>query len=118
MPVLDLSCIEAESFYFSYNYFVVMHKNLLWLYIFQPVYLPPIPPRMLNLSPLWLVQLEETLVVLKKQEQVGSGWPGREAGRGEACVQGGTCAPEDGAHYLRTRVNSSFCQNGELKHRL
>lgn len=55
-------------------------------------------------------------MVLGKQEQVGSGWPGGEAGRGEACVQGRIHAPEDGAHYLRARVNSSFCQNGELNH--
>lgn len=54
-------------------------------------------------------------MVLGRQEQVGNGWPGKEASRGEACVQGRTCAPEDGAHYLRARLNSSFCQNGELK---
>lgn len=57
-------------------------------------------------------------MVLGKQEQVGSGLAGREAGQGEACLHGGTCAPEDGAHYLRARVSSSFCQSGELKHRL
>lgn len=51
-------------------------------------------------------------MVLGKQGQVGNGWPGGEAGGGEACVHGGTCAPEDGARYLRTRVNSSFCQSG------
>lgn len=88
MAILDLSCVKAESFHFSDNYFVVMHKNFLWLYILQPVCLHPTAPPNVEALSSCLVQLEEMLVVLGKQEQVGNGWPGREAGRGEAFVQG------------------------------
>lgn len=94
-------------------------KSLLWLSVFSLSTSPAAAPQNVgSVSPIWLVLLEERLVVLGKQEQVGSGLAGREAGGGEACVHGGTCASEDGAHYLGARVTSSFCQNGELKHRL
>lgn len=118
MAILDLSCVEAESFHFSYNYFVVMHKNLLWLYILQPVCLhPTAPPNVEALS--------SCLVGSAGRNASGSGkagtgwqWLARKRSRQRRGFCSGTCAPGDGAHYLRTGVSSNSCQNGELKHRL
>lgn len=43
---------------------------------------------------------------------------GQEEKQAEERLCSGMCAPGDGAHYLRTGVNSNSCRNGELKQRL
>lgn len=98
MAVLDLSCTEAESFYFNSTFFVrpkvfsaCTYSNLSTS--------SQNAPKMLNLSPpVCLVHLEEMLVVLERRSRLVMASQEGEAVRGEAGIQGGTCVTGDGAY--------------------
>lgn len=119
MVILDLNCIEAKSFYFSCNFFVVTHKNLLRLYIVQPAHLhPPASQNVESLSPC-LLGLSGRHISGSWKGEAGWQWLARKRSRQRRGLRSGwDLCYWRWCIYLRTRVNSNSWQNGELKHRL
>jgi len=119
MVILDLSCIQAARFYFSCNFFGFAPKNLLRLGVFQPGHLhPPAPQNVEPLSPC-LLGLSGRSVSGPWKGEAGWQWrAGRRSRQRRGWRAGWDLCYGRRCVYLRTRVNSNSCQNGELKHRL
>lgn len=115
MVILDLSCIGAESFYFSHNFFYCYAQKS-----FTAVCIPTCPtstlqsPKVLNLSPHLLGLSGRSISSSWKRE---AGWQCLARKR-KGLRSGWDLCYWRWCIYLRTRVNSNSCQNGELKHRL